>query len=80
VGDDSLTGPKVGIGHGTCNMIRSIYVPLSEEVRQALWLLADAEHRSAKDQAALIITEALTRSGFLELVRPAERPAEKPTR
>ena len=56
-------------------MTRRIYVPLAAEIHEALLRLARSERRTAQDEAALIITEALARSGFLDVVRAPEKPA-----
>ena len=41
-------------------MIRFL-VPLSDEVKEELWELAQREHRDTRKQAALLIVEALKR-------------------
>jgi hypothetical protein len=44
---------------------RNIYVPLPLPTREALFQLAEQEWRSPKDQAALLLTEALRARGAL---------------
>lgn len=46
-------------------MSRNIYVPLPLPTREALFHLAEQEWRSPKDQAALLLTEALRARGAL---------------
>lgn len=44
----------------------NIYVALREDERKALGRLAERERRSIKDQAAILIIDALRRRGLLE--------------
>jgi hypothetical protein len=44
---------------------RNIYIPLPLPTREALFQLAEQEWRSPKDQAALLLTEALRARGAL---------------
>jgi hypothetical protein len=46
-------------------MSRNLYVPLPEPARAALYELAEREWRHPKDQAAMLLTDALRRSGAL---------------
>lgn len=46
-------------------MNRNIYVPLPLPTREALFHLAEKEWRSPKDEAALLLTEALRARGAL---------------
>lgn len=59
-------------------MIRSIYVALPEDLRRALYALAQAERRRPQEQAALLIVEGLARSGWLEVIRPTEATERDP--
>lgn len=47
--------------------MRRVYIPLAETEIDALVRLARAQRRRPQDQAALIITEALSSSGALEV-------------
>jgi len=46
-------------------MSRAIYLPLPGDVRDALFRLAEQEWRHPKDQATLLLTDALRRRGLL---------------
>lgn len=54
--------------------MRAIYVPLSAPAKEALLELADREFRDPQDQAALLLTDALRRSGALVETLQRELP------
>lgn len=45
--------------------MRAIYVPLPERAREALFDLASREYRDPRDQAAMLLVEALRQAGAL---------------
>ncbi len=52
-----------------------IYIPLKISERDALWELAEREHRDPRDQAALILVRELERLGYL---KPENIPDNEP--
>ena len=54
---------------------RSLYVWLPGAQWEALRLLAEVEHRAAREQAVLLIVDGLARAGLLDVVCP--EPAER---
>jgi predicted transcriptional regulator len=52
-------------------------ITLDEEVKKALYKLAENEYRDIHDQAILIIRKELERLGYLEA--PANQPAKEIT-
>jgi hypothetical protein len=58
-------------------MRRNLYVPLPAPAREALFRLAGQEWRNPKEQAALLLTEALRAHGALsDDTAPAEPLSE----
>jgi len=51
--------------------VRAIYVPLSEPSRRALNDLAEREYRDPRDQATMMLADALRKAGAL----PEDRSA-----
>jgi len=51
--------------------VRAIYVPLSEPIRRALNDLAEREYRDPRDQATMMLADALRKAGAL----PEDRSA-----
>jgi len=45
--------------------VRAIYVPLSEPIRRALNDLAEREYRDPRDQATMMLADALRKAGAL---------------
>jgi len=58
--------------------VRAIYVPLTEPIRRALNNLAEREYRDPRDQAAMMLTDALRQNGALLNDRSAELIASSP--
>ncbi len=51
--------------------MRAIYVPLSEPIRRALNDLAEREYRDPRDQATMMLADALRKAGALREDRSA---------
>jgi hypothetical protein len=53
--------------------VRALYVPIDDRARDALLVLSERQYRRPRDQAALLLVDALRRCGVL--ADDAEEPS-----